>query len=1038
MNTEHRDNTAIAQELQTLRDEIAARDLTIAALQQRLRTDAVEHDNMLNALYAKENELRSVGSRQRDLAEFTQRMMDAVGTLIVVLDDEGRIKRINRAASAYLGINMPLTEGVQIETWFASEDVDALRATLPQIPWQLNSVVLECARHRRRYRSEQRLRAADGSWRSFLLDTTLIHNRQGKEEGAVISATDIQALKDAETDLQLAASVFENSRNGITIASDKAVILRVNGAFTEILGYTAEECVGQPVRLISSGMHEPAFYREMWDRLNTHGHWKGEIMDRHKDGHVVHLLQSIACIRSPDGKISHYAAIFLDISEKKTLESELLKHRFHLELLVERRTAALEAARAEAQRLAQVKTEFLSNMSHEIRTPLNAVLGLAQVGQRENSNRRTRYLFDQMLASGKLLLGIIDDILDFSKIDAGKLAINVESIEVKRLLDNVMSLGRARAADKSLGLRLLLADTLPDWVSGDPLRISQILGNLLSNAVKFTESGEVVLAVTREDDVWVFQVRDTGIGLTGEQMGRLFSAFEQADTTTTRKFGGTGLGLAISKRLVELMGGEISVSSTPDIGSCFEVRLPLKEIDPPHSGGPDSQEGPDLAAITGVRRLAGYRILAAEDNPVNQLVLDDMLTPEGATVTFANDGLQVLDLLKNHGEAAFDIVLTDVQMPNMDGHQLAQCLRERYPGLPVVGLTAHAMAEERQRCFDNGMVAHVTKPIEMGPLVKVVCKFARRSVAGAESAPDISTANLIPPASAVVPRLPGCRILAAEDSQTNQQVLKYMLLPEGAILTFVADGQQALKLLREVGEQSFDLVLTDIQMPNMDGHQLAQRLRELYPSLPVAGLTAHNLTSDRQRALAGGMVEHMVKPIEIDSLVKVLQKHARHAMPFDSSPFNGDTRSEPGKAPELNANSIPVLQSQTSPAPPPLKELGSGPTDPAVIDWAGLTERFNGRQTFIDKLVKTTLANIRDKAMLLRVTAARGDFVQLAFIAHGLKGTGGNMQASRVSALGAQTEDAARAGAPEAFELAETLANAVEELIAALAARVAA
>ena len=1037
MNTEHRDNTAIAQELQTLRDEIAARDLTIAALQQRLRTDAVEHDDMLNALYAKENELRSVGSRQRDLAEFTQRMMDAVGTLIVVLDDDGRIKRINCAASAYLGINMPLTEGAQIETWFAPEEVDALRATLPQIPWQLNSVVLESARHRRRYRSEHRLRGADGSWRSFLLDTTLIHNRQGKEEGAVISATDIQALKDAETDLQLAASVFENSRNGITIASDKAVILRVNGAFTEILGYTAEECVGQPVRLISSGMHEPAFYREMWDRLNTHGHWKGEITDRHKDGHLVHMLQSIACIRSQDGKISHYAAIFLDISEKKALESELLKHRFHLELLVERRTAALEAARAEAQRLAQVKTEFLSNMSHEIRTPLNAVLGLAQVGQRENSNRRTRYLFDQMLASGKLLLGIIDDILDFSKIDAGKLAINVESIEVKRLLDNVMSLGRARAADKSLGLRLRLADTLPDWVSGDPLRISQILGNLLSNAVKFTERGEVVLEVTREDDVCVFQVRDTGIGLTDEQMGRLFSAFEQADTTTTRKFGGTGLGLAISKRLVELMGGQISVRSTPAVGSCFEVRLPLTEIDPPQAVGADSQEGLDLDAITGVQRLAGFRILAAEDNPVNQLVLDDMLTPEGATVTFANDGLQVLDLLKNHGEAAFDIVLTDIQMPNMDGHQLAQCLREQYPGLPVVGLTAHAMAEERQRCFDNGMVAHVTKPIEMGPLVKVVCKFARRSVTGAESAPGISTVPL-PPDAPAVPRLPGCRILAAEDSPTNQQVLEYMLLPEGAILTFVADGQQALKLLQDVGEQSFDLVLTDIQMPNMDGHQLAQRLRELYPSLPVAGLTAHNLTSDRQRALAEGMVEHMVKPIEIDSLVTVVQKHARHATPFDSSSFNGDTRSEPGKTLELNASPIPVLQLQTSPEPLPLKEMESDTTDPAVIDWAGLTERFNGRQAFIDKLVKTTLTNIRGKAALLRVTAARGDYAQLAFIAHGLKGTGGNMQASRVSALGAQTEDAARAGAPEAFELAETLANAVEELIAALAVRVAA
>jgi CheY-like chemotaxis protein/HPt (histidine-containing phosphotransfer) domain-containing protein len=553
----------------------------------------------------------------------------------------------------------------------------------------------------------------------------------------------------------------------------------------------------------------------------------------------------------------------------------------------------------------------------------------------------------------------------------------------------------------------MLADTLPTWVSGDPLRISQVLGNLLSNAVKFTGRGEVVLAATREGDVCVFQVRDSGIGLTEEQIGRLFSAFVQADTTTTRKFGGTGLGLAICKRLVELMGGDISVSSTPGAGSCFEVRLPLAEIDPPEGAGADSEDSDDLKANLGSRRLAGYRILAAEDNPVNQLVLDDMLTPEGATVTFADDGLQAIGLLQSHGESAFDIVLTDIQMPNLDGHQLAQRLRELHPGLPVVGLTAHAMAEERQRCFDNGMVAHVTKPIEMGPLISVVLKYARRPAA--ESAPPAATDATVPSSTGLAPapgtpRLLGCRILAAEDNLTNQKVLEYMLLPEGAILTFVGDGRQALELLNTVGEWSFDLVLTDIQMPNMDGHQLAQRLRELYPSLPVAGLTAHNLVADRGRALAEGMVEHMIKPVEIESLVTVVQRHARQATQVGVA--------DAGRNDVVPENAAP---------------------DPQTIDWVALTERFSGRQAFIDKLVATSLANTSDKAEALRAASAAQDFAAIAFIAHSLKSTGANMKASRVQMLGEQTEEAARASAPQACELAGQLALAIDALRAALA-----
>lgn len=394
--------------------------------------------------------------------------------------------------------------------------------------------------------------------------------------------------------------------------------------------------------------------------------------------------------------------------------------------------AALIAARDEADRARReadaanaAKTEFLSNMSHEIRTPLNAVLGLAQVGQREVAGMPVQRLFDQMLDSGQHLLGIINNVLDFSKIEAGKLLVEKESVSLQPLCERALGLCAARAAEKGLALRLEQGADLPDAFMADFLRLSQVLSNLLDNAIKFTEQGEVVLSVHCLGDRLCFRVRDTGIGMSDEQMARVFLPFEQADGSTTRRFGGTGLGLVICRRLVELMDGTIRVESRPGGGSLFEVLVPLvatkaspADTSPQPVPAPASGRLPD-------RRLDGMRILVAEDNPVNQMVLRELLEHEGAHLVCVDDGQQALDSMARVGDLAFDIVLTDIQMPRMDGHQLAQRLRERHPGLPVVGLTAHAFAEERQRCFASGMVEHVTKPVELHSLVQVLRTHAR-------------------------------------------------------------------------------------------------------------------------------------------------------------------------------------------------------------------------------------------------------------------------------------------------------------------------
>ena len=385
--------------------------------------------------------------------------------------------------------------------------------------------------------------------------------------------------------------------------------------------------------------------------------------------------------------------------------------------LVEALNEAREA-RAAAEAASSAKSMFLANMSHEIRTPLNGVLGMAQIGYRECIGRgRAAELFTRILDSGRLLLTIINDILDFSKIEAGKLMVEQVTVSPGRLADEAMAQLAERAREKNVHLVVDKAADLPAVCSGDPVRLAQILLNLLSNAVKFTLQGEVRLSVSRVDDWLVFAVKDTGIGMTPKQMTHLFTPFEQADGTVTRQFGGTGLGLAISRRLIELMGGTIHVDSLSGVGTRFEVRLPWLE-----AGETAAEEPANHPAITGTARLAGVPVLVAEDNEVNRLVLEDMLTSEGARVTLAENGRLAVEAIQ-HNPGAFAVVLMDVQMPEMDGLEATRRIARIAPNLPVIGQTAHALVEEHQKCTGAGMRDAITKPIDHEAMIACLLQY---------------------------------------------------------------------------------------------------------------------------------------------------------------------------------------------------------------------------------------------------------------------------------------------------------------------------
>jgi len=380
-----------------------------------------------------------------------------------------------------------------------------------------------------------------------------------------------------------------------------------------------------------------------------------------------------------------------------------------------------ERARLNAVELANAKSEFLANMSHEIRTPLNGLLGLAQIGLRDTADPRTVSTFAAIMNSGRLLLGIVNDVLDFSKIEVGKLRVEQRPISPHALAEEAVALLRDRAVEKHIALELAFDPGLPDRCMGDALRTQQVLVNLLSNAIKFTETGSVNVWVgidtEAEDARMVYRVTDSGIGIAPEQLAHLFDAFQQADTSTTRRFGGTGLGLAISKRLAELMGGVVQVRSQPGVGSVFELRLPWI----PASGNTPELKR-DMAWGDNPRRLDGVRVLVAEDNEVNQIVLERALEIEGADTTIVGDGRQAVNRVLADGRESYDVVLMDIQMPEMDGYEATRRILELAPDLPVIGQTAHAMLDERRECLAAGMVDHIAKPIDFRLLVDMIVR----------------------------------------------------------------------------------------------------------------------------------------------------------------------------------------------------------------------------------------------------------------------------------------------------------------------------
>ncbi|NNM80164.1 MAG: response regulator [Gallionella sp.] len=565
-------------------------------------------------------------------------------------------------------------------------------------------------------------RLAQGDSRSFA-DGFIV-----TDAGHYLGVATGQGLLRAITQMQIenfriAAIAFE-SREGVLITDDHGVILRVNRAFTAITGFSAEEAIGRKPNILSSGKHDAAFYAAMWDSIRLTGCWEGEVWNRHKNNRIYPARLVITAVKDSSQTVMNYVASLSDNTERKQAQEEIIALNAELEQRVKERTAQLEdsnaaliKARDAATAASQAKSSFLANMSHEIRTPINGLLGMARIGARDSLEPKSREIFNRLRNSGSHLLSVINDILDFSKIEAGMMRVEASPFHLASIVDDGVSMVAESARSKGLTLSVAYAPGVPEWVVGDKFRLGQILLNLLSNAIKFTERGRVDLNISCADQLVSFHITDTGIGMSETQLAKLFQAFEQADSSTTRKYGGTGLGLAISRNIARLMGGDIRAVSQLGVGSTFCLSLPLPATTPRHE--PSKTPGAPC-------RLKGIWILAVDDVELNRMVLEDQLIHEGARVILANDGQQALERLEAVGVSQFDVVLMDVQMPEMDGMEATRRIAAIAPGLPVIGFTAHAMVEERDKCFAAGMVDHVAKPVEIDTLVAAILRHVQQ------------------------------------------------------------------------------------------------------------------------------------------------------------------------------------------------------------------------------------------------------------------------------------------------------------------------
>jgi PAS domain S-box-containing protein len=757
---------------------------------------------------------------------------------------------------------------------------------------------------------------------------------------------DITQRKQAEKEVNMLAHAIRSIQECVSITDNDDAVLFVNDAFLTTYGYERDEVIGRRMLDLVRPQNAARVAVELPPRRLS-SRWEGELVNRRKDGTEFPIHLSASPINDESGQTIALVGVAQNITDRKHAVEEL------------------QRAKEAAESASRAKSEFLANMSHEIRTPMNGIIGMTELALDTDLTAEQREYLRLVKLSGDSLLKVINDILDFSKIEAGKLELDLDEFNLQDGVDEVMKALGVRADQKGLELAYYLRPGVPDLIVGDLGRLRQILVNLVGNAIKFTERGEVIVRVdvetqTNEEVVLHFGVRDTGIGVPLDKHTMIFGSFTQADGSTTRRYGGTGLGLAISSQLVHMMGGRMWVESPVDLpggearsGSMFHFTA---RFGIPRSPVTDAHP---LEALT----LAGLPVLVVDDNATNRRILEVQLTNWGMRPTTAEGAGCALNAIKQ-AEAAgspLKLALLDFHMPGMDGLALAKQIRMLPMGADFrIIMMSSSLHQNQARHRSSGIDASLLKPVKAADLLGVI-----KAV--------LSTAARLPapPRQAALKTGNPLRVLVAEDSRVNQELIKRLLQKWGHTSVIAEDGKEVLALL-DTGK--FDLVLMDLQMPEINGFEataaIRQKERGAGAHIPIIALTAHALKGDRERCLEAGMDDYLSKPIEAQKLFDVVETAARKS-----------ERATPNGRRHIRA-----------------------------LDIDALVKSFDGDLEMVLVLARVFADSSPSQLSELYEAVARGDAEAIERGAHTLKGSVANFRAEPAVDAAARLEQLARTG----------------------------
>ena len=892
---------------------------------------------------------RQVAQRTQEIQQIAllqQAILDNAGYAIIACDTAGLVTLFNPAAENLLGYSASELIGRHTPLlWHDPAELAQRAASLSaalgcRVAPDMEVLTIK-ARRGLPEEQEWTLRQRDGGRVPVLMSVTALRDQAGQVSGFLGMAADLSERRAAEAQLQeshrfldtLAASV-----PGMMAYWDSGLRCRfANQAYRQWFGRGADEMAGVAMSELLGDELFAAHAPDIAAALLGQG-CSLERDIRMPDGAIRHaLLHYIPDL--DDGKVRGFVTLVADVSQLKQTQ-----------LAMQELNATLQARTAEAEEASRAKSDFLANMSHEIRTPMNAVLGMLQLLRYSGVNQRQADYADKAGGAARTLLRVIDDILDFSRVEAGKLSLDPQPFSLAQLLDDVAAVLAASVGDKPVDVLFDIDAALPPLLCGDALRLQQVLINLAGNAIKFTPRGEIVLGCRcrrrgSASLVLEFFVRDSGIGIAAEHFERIFDGFSQAEASTARRYGGSGLGLAISRRLVGLMGGELTLDSSLGQGSTFRFSIVCDGV-------------PDAAPPAPPPPASAGHCLLIDDNATARQVLSAMLAGRGWQVTAVSGMAQARTVL--HAGMAPDLVLADWALATPHAALLQAALARQDGGaIPVVAMLS--MAEQE-------LLAKMPQDT-----VRYQATLVRPLTASAVDAALASCRDAGLPAGAHAPlaaqRLRGMRLLLVEDNALNRQVAMELLTGEGATVD-LADGGRAGVAALSAPNAGYDAVLMDVQMPDMDGYAATQAIRRLpgRACLPIIAITANAMPSDHAAALASGMHDHVGKPFVLDQLVATLRRHAGQA---------------------------------AAPAGDPATDLGGAPLQ--VLHRAAALRRMGGNTGALRHFLLMLPKELERLEAALRQAAA-GARHELPALLHALKGIAATAGAECLAAQAAQAE----------------------------------